>query len=407
MAENTTPKDTEPGKTTPESAAPEGGKTEAADAAPAKPVIRVVVDKAGTVEVTGPTSPEEFAKTAERLGLKNTHTLVRQEATPQVMDHVIGRSRILGYDLVVVDPQAEADAAGPVSAPPRRMRTGSVVGFVTIPAMVLALGAVLTGIGTGVRDELVHEYSPVASLRTVESMVEQAPPAAPWYKKLLNPDDTRYVSVPVQNAMLLGDKEAIWDGHLVTIPDLSAGSIKDLIGSGGNLVFRMDTRKSEPNRLYVDEILRDGAPTGEAKLWLDLKPIAVGTPPVAQYNDGSGILFDSKDTFEGVARFRTGGYLERTDDGFRITGSAFRVALTPDMTPELANFLQPFIRPAGTEFAGEGAPPPPLMFYLDLRETYPWSTDGTPDRRQTNQEIGVAHLDGVQMGDLYLANRPG
>jgi hypothetical protein len=77
------------------------------------------------------------------------------------------------------------------------------------------------------------------------------------------------------------------------------------------------------------------------------------------------------------------------------------------MTPELADFLKPFIRPAGTEFAGEGAPPPPLMFYLDLRETYPWSTDGSPDRRQTDQEIGVAHLDGVQMGELYLANRPG
>jgi hypothetical protein len=47
------------------------------------------------------------------------------------------------------------------------------------------------------------------------------------------------------------------------------------------------------------------------------------------------------------------------------------------------------------------------MFYLDLQELYPWSTEGTPDRRQTAQEIGVAHLDGVQLGDLYLANRPG
>jgi hypothetical protein len=404
MAENTTPKDTEPG-----SGKPEGGTeagTEAGNAAASKPAIRVVVDKTGTVEVTGPTSPEEFAKTAERLGLKSAHTLLRQEATPQVMDHVIGRSRILGYDLVVVDPQAAADA-GPVSAPPRRRGAGSVVGFVTIPAMVLALGAVLTGIGTGVRDELVHEYSPVASLRTVESMVEQAPPARPWYKNLLNPDDTRYVSVPVQNAVLLGDKEAIWDSHMVTIPDLSAASIKDLIGDGGNLVFHLDTRKSEPNRLYVDEILRNGAPTGETRLWLDLKPVAVGTPPVARYDDGSGILFDSKDTFEGMVRFRTGGYLERTEDGFRITGDAFRVALTPEMTPELAKFLGPFIRPAGTAFADEGTPPPPLMFYLNMQEVFPWSTDGTPDRRQTNQEIGVAHLDGVQLGDLYLANRPG
>jgi hypothetical protein len=47
------------------------------------------------------------------------------------------------------------------------------------------------------------------------------------------------------------------------------------------------------------------------------------------------------------------------------------------------------------------------MFYLDLREFFPWSNEGTPDRRQTDQEIGVARLDGVQLGDLYLANRPG
>jgi hypothetical protein len=406
MAENKAPENTEPGNTP-------GGTGEADQGSgnsPAEPksTVRVVVDKTGTVEVLGPTDPKELAKVAERLGLKSAGTLVRQEATPQVMEHVIGRSRILGYDLVVVDPEAVgADAAGPISRPPRRLSTGSVVGFVTIPAMVLALGAVLTGIGTGIRDELVHEYSPVASLRTVESMVEHAPPAPSWYKKLLNPDDTRYVALPVQDAMLLGDKEAIWDGHLVTIPELAAPSIKELVGNGGNLVFRLDTRKSEPNRLYVEEILRNGEPTGETKLWMNLKPIAVGPAPVAQYGDGSGILFDSKDSFEGLDRFRTGGLLQKTDAGFRITGSAFRVALTPDMTPELAHFLEPFIRPAGTAFADEGAPPPPLTFYLSMREVFPWSTDGTPDRRQTEQEIGMAHLDGVQLGDMYLANRPG
>jgi hypothetical protein len=370
--------------------------------------VKVVVDKAGTVEVFGPANPEEFAKAAERLGMKGAETLVRQEnATPEVMDHVIGRSRILGYELIVRDPAAEEGAAAAAQRPPRRMGAGSVVGFVTIPALVLALGAVLTGLGTGVRDEMLHEYSPVASLRTVVSMVESAPPAPAWYKKLLNPDDTRYVSLSVQDAVLLGDKEAIWDGHLVTIPDLGAPSIKDLVGNGGNLAFHMDTRKSEPNRLYIEEILRDGTATGETKLWMTLKPIATGPPPVAQYDDGSGIIYDNKATFAKVARFRTGGYLERTAEGYRITGSAFRVVLTAEMTPELTRFLEPFIRPAGTEFADEGSPPPPLMFYLDLREFFPWSNEGTPDRRQTDQEIGVARLDGVQLGDLYLANRPG
>jgi hypothetical protein len=103
MAKNNGPENMEPGDTTPESAAQGGPAPETGEAAK-KDAVKVVVDKAGTVEVTGPDSPEHFAKVAERLGLKSAETLLRQSATPQVMNHVIGRARILGYELEVRDP---------------------------------------------------------------------------------------------------------------------------------------------------------------------------------------------------------------------------------------------------------------------------------------------------------------
>ena len=58
-----------------------------------KQTVKVVVDKAGKVEILGPSTQQELKKVAQRLGVKEGESLVRAEPIPpEQLDHVIGRA---------------------------------------------------------------------------------------------------------------------------------------------------------------------------------------------------------------------------------------------------------------------------------------------------------------------------
>ncbi len=97
-----------------------------------KEEVKVVVDKTGTVEIFGPSSQRQFKKTAERLGIKQYDALVRAaEVTDEDMDHVMGRARILGYELIVLGREMEVQESEDTGDHrPRRSLAGSACGTV-------------------------------------------------------------------------------------------------------------------------------------------------------------------------------------------------------------------------------------------------------------------------------------
>ena len=193
-------------------------------------------------------------------------------------------------------------------------------------------------------------------------------------------------------------------GYLV-LPDLKAGTIEALVkGERGAaaLNFHIDLSRTQGNVYYVDEILRGGVETGEGNLGLEIYPLEVpGRPAISSsgdegtYRDSKQVAYDKTASFKGMTRFATRGRLQAADGRYWIQSHGFNVALSAELSPGLAAFLKNTANTPITE---------KFTFYLELGETYPWTQDGKPGRRQTSREIGSATIDGVLVGDLYIRN---
>lgn len=363
--------------------------------------IEVVVDKRGTVQIRGFASDEEAAKAAKQLGISGHYPALQvDDLSPDKLEKIVGRARILGFAVVETGEAASAADEGPLlpaveADTPRRGFPKRALAWIVIIAVV-ALGAVV------VRDHLQRDYSPVPTLSAAVDLVRNPPPRASGLASLLNPPDAQYISFEARDWMGLAGTSAILQGHYLKLRRLKAGSIERLLGdrSSGVLEFRIDAWQSDVAAIHVDEILRDGIETGEADLTMEVYPLDVTNAPQG-YAAGDDIEFDRKKTFENLERFTVAGRLQRTERGLRIVSDRFNVALDEEIDPGLRAVIEDRLgTPAENSGGGEGP-----VYYLSFTEAYPWDTEEGPGWRQLYEEIGVARLDGVLTGGLYLNNK--
>ena len=79
---------------------------------------------------------------------------------------------------------------------------------------------------------------------------------------------------------------------------------------------------------------------------------------------------------------------------------AYTVVVQEAIDPALALVIEERVLGASPDQPGE-----PVTYYLSLLEMFEWTDEnGEPARRQTDREIGRVRLDGVRLGDLYIAN---
>jgi len=377
-----------------------------------KTTIQVVIDKQGRVEIHGWKDVEEARQLAKRLGVPAAFPVVRAEGlSPEEVDRISGRARILGYGVTVLEGGVEATApaaatpAEPEAGTPERPHRRAAPWILVVPLVLV--GLILLAVP--IRDRMYRSYHPVPSMAAAIELARSSPPPASGMRALLDPDDSRYIALAVGEAATRVGDCLLDQGYCLRLHGVGAGSLDTLLGSGGGvLVFRIDLGRSSPDLLHVEEILRGqekvANPAGTsptAGMLLEVHPATVTQAPEG-YPDGSGIVFDRKKSFQDLPRIRTGGRLERTERGLRLDAGAFKAALSWNLSPGLRTLLGPFWP------EGDGANRPPAdmhpVFYLDRVELYPWKTDDGPGPRQLYGEIGRFRLAGVAFGDVYVEN---
>jgi hypothetical protein len=164
------------------------------------------------------------------------------------------------------------------------------------------------------------------------------------------------------------------------------------------LVFRIDLTKSEGSRFQVDEILRGGLKIEEPAQVIEIYPLTMVERPViggSGYRDGAGIAYDRTETFRGVDRLAAVGGFQVQEGKLRFVSNKFNMALSEDMDPGLKHLLEDIAREQ---------PQARLTVFMILEETYPWTVDGKPGRRQAEKEIGRARMSGLQLGKIFVGN---
>jgi hypothetical protein len=380
--------------------------------------LRLLIDKSGSLEILGLSRGElEARKLSRDLGFPDFYAVdplcsaVRADGlTAEALEEIAKKAEAAGIEVQRVEKLAPAKKPKAETAE----EVGSTVGVihqhslsvsrkekVLVPIVLLVVGAILVGVGTVVRDHLHHEYT---LLRDVGAVVAQAGlegEAASGAGGILNPSDERYVAFGVRGWQFWVGRSAITQGHYIRTPDLAAPTIESLVKAergAAALVFRIDLGKSEGHRFHVDAILRGGLQTEEPPQMFDIYPLTLGERPVvgaSGYREATGISHDRTDSFRGVERFAALGRLEVKDGSLRLVSDKFNVVLSDEMDSGLRSVLE--------DIAKE-QPKARLTLFLDLKEVYPWSVDGRPGRRQTEREIGLARMDGLQLGKIFLAN---
>jgi hypothetical protein len=160
--------------------------------------------------------------------------------------------------------------------------------------------------------------------------------------------------------------------------------------------------KSEGNRFRVSSIDRGGMESEEPSQTIEIyrmnlgqAPLIASAPREGAYVDGKGILFDRTKTFNSLPRIMVTGRLERSGENLRIAGDNYKVVLSPEMDPGLRAILEDVLL---------YKPQARIKMFVDIEETYPWESEGKPARRQTEKEIGMARLQGVQLGKVFVVN---
>jgi hypothetical protein len=273
------------------------------------------------------------------------------------------------------------------------------------PFLVLAVGALLVGVGWVVRDHMHQEYRRVGKVQDVLALAARPAPAPGGLAGLLNPSDEPYVSFQTRGWQFWEGKAGITEDHYLRFPELQAASLEQLVkGERGaaSLLVRVDLGRSEGNRFQVTSIERGGMESAEPAQTVEIYPVHVGQAPLiashprdGAYVEGGNIAYDRTSTFSSLPRIVVAGRLERTGDGLRIVSDSYNVVLSSRMDPGLRAVLEDVAREK---------PKARLKLFVDMEETFAWDEGGQPGRRQIEHEIGVARLAGVQLGKIFLVN---
>jgi len=358
--------------------------------------IEITIGENGSVRVTGFENEDEARLVADKLGMTDFQKVLQTDGMSESnVDQVVSRARILGYKISL--PDGGMGWGAPVSGVQRGTRNWGL-GRVS----VLTLGvAFLVFIGILARDHMGRDYTPVPSIVEANRLASESPvETGSWAANLINPPDAPYVSFVLGDWSRIAGSTAITEGHYVILSGIRARSLSRLIGPQGSslLVFRVNTWESEPGRLHVDAILRDGIDTGESGVTLEMFPLRIAPVP-ADHPGDEEIIHDMKKTFEELARFASAGRLERGERGLRIVNETYAVVVEEAIDASLARVIEDRILGVSGETAE------PVTYYLSLVEMFEWTDEsGEPARRQTDREIGLVRLEGVRLGDLYIAN---
>ena len=293
-----------------------------------------------------------------------------------------------------------------------------------LPLVFAGVLAVLVAVGGVIRDHLNRGYGAVSDFGAVMERAAHPTASQRAVGKLLNPDDSRYVSVTVVGWPHWEGKSALVDHAYIRIPELRENSIEDLVkGDRGAaaLTFQLDLARTEGHRYHVDRILRDAQATPDVDLDMDILPVDSGSvPPITAsaggsgYMDGSGFRYDRDNTFKGVGRVAVSAFVVKADGGYQLRGEGFALALNSPGDPALAALIEDLaVDPATLDYAAAGKLPTGRKLALNRRratwfgslgDIFPWTESGKPGRRQITHEIGTLGLDGVQLGKLYVKN---
>ncbi len=409
--------------------------------------LEVRVDRKGTVEISGLTRGEsEAGRLADELGLgafepvNFLYTAIRTPPlAPEALAALREKAEGLGYHPVEVEDlgtHADASSAKTRDATPagEDLSTISVLhqhGLTPSPKMKVVLPlafagvlAVLIAMGAIIHDHLNRGYGAVPDFGAVMERAARPAPAQSAFGKLLNPDDSRYVSVTVVGWPHWEGKGAVVDHAYIRIPGLHENSLEDLVkGERGAaaVTFQIDLSRTEGHRYHVDRILRDAQATPDVNLDMDILPVVAGSAPPTTadpggvgYMDGSGIRYDRDKTFKGVERVAVGAFVVKIEGGYQLRGEGFSLALSPPKDPALSALIEDLaVDPATLDLAAAGKLPTDRKLILNrrratwfgtLEEVFPWTQSGKPGRRQITHEIGIFELDGIQLRKLYLAN---
>jgi hypothetical protein len=362
-----------------------------------KAIIEIIIDQNGSVRVTGFGSEGEARQVADKLGITDYERMLHADTMSEGnVNQVVSRARILGYKVSL--PQGGMGWGDPETAGPRTDRRW---GLGRISMLTLGV-ALLVFIGILARDHMGRDYTPVPSILEANRLASESPvESGSWVTSLINPPDAPYVSFVLGDWSRIAGPTAITEGHYVLLSGTRARSFSRLIGPRNSslLVFKVNTWESEPGRLQVDAILRDGVDTGESGAILELYPLPISPAPSDHAAD-TEIVHDEKKSFEELDRVVSFGRLERGDRGLRIVSESYTVVVQDAIDDALSRVIEDRVLGASSEEPGE-----PVTYYISLLEVFEWTNEnGEPGRRQTDREIGLVRLDGISLGDLYIAN---
>jgi hypothetical protein len=381
--------------------------------------LRLLIDQAGSLEILGFwRGVLQARKIAEDLGIQDFYPLdplnsaIRADGlTPEVLEEIAQRAEPMGIEVKRVEKLAPSKK--PVGGPPPEEEGSTMQALhqhsldvsrkekILVPITLLIIGAILVAAGTVIRDHFHHAYKPVRSVGDVVRLSQDPSWDAGGVQAIINPSDDGYVAVEIRGWQYWGKRSAVTHDHYIRTPELQARTIEDLVKaerSAAALVLRIDLTRSEGNRFQVDEILRGGLRIEEPSQVIEIYPLTLAERPVIggdNYRNGAGISYDKTSSFRGVTRLASVGGFQIQDGKVRFVSDEFNVALSEDMDPGLVNLLEDIAREQ---------PQARLTVFMTLEETYPWTENGKPGRRQTEKEIGLARVDGLQLAKIFVGN---
>jgi len=399
----------------------------------------VTLDRKGSVEVHGLVHGDDDApRVAEELGLDSyyqlglMHTGLRADGlTPETIEEVRKRAGEHGYPVSDLEklPEAEPVVGGEVEDEISTVEVllthshqPSAKEKAIYPFLILGVVALLGGIGWVVWDHNSHVYRKVMEIHQLQAVRAAADLDRGGLGALLNPDDTRYAAVQVRGWDWWRGKTAIVHGTYVRMPDIAFASIEDMVKAekgAAALTFKVDTSVGEGNVFHVEKIDRAGMDSGMDPITLEIHPVTTGeAPPLTVrkegegYFDGKNIRHDRTETFRGVNRLLVEGFVQKTENGYRIVTGEFGVALASPVAPGLARMLEDLVASdeevkalaEGPALARKELMKKRVAAFVALGGEFPWTEGGKPGRRQVTREIGEARLQGLQVGKVYVVN---